>query len=1591
MVTLDTEIAVVGADGTELLRTVLPPGQYVIGRTAECDIQVNADLVSRTHARLVITDDGAHIEDLGSSNGTFVNDEQVTDPAWLGSDPQIRVGSATMTIRKVMPTSASVSWSPVADANSVRRLLPEELLGNRKYNVGREVAKGGMGSIRSAEEVAVRREVAMKLMRRQPSELDLLRFVEEAQITGQLEHPNIVPVHELGVNENGQPFYTMKMVQGITLRKVLELLSKGVGATVEKYPVPILLTIFQKVCDGVAFAHAKSVIHRDLKPENIMLGGYGEVLLMDWGLAKVFNRPSQGQSSSLAAVNSVVCSARFDEPIDVTMAGSIMGTPQYMSPEQARGESETLDQRSDIYSLGAILYQMLALRPSVTGKTAIEIVEKVVRGEIDSLTAKASRPIPDGLAAVVRKAMALDPAQRYTSVHDLQTDIAAFQGGFATSAEHATTWKQLRLLVARNKKVAVTAVAALGLVLLVSAGFTARVVAARNHAEEQKKRAVAGEKRVEETLVKANQTLLRLKFEKARAAFDEGRGDEGLAWLAAVLKQDPQNRVATNWLMSALSDRNFPVPSAPRIIIPKVNTNTYEGMAALRFSPDGSLLLAATRVGGLSLWDPLTGQPMKTFKTTADFRQAWWLPDGKQVVTAQNGAREAFIWDAEKGGETMGRTQSQEGQITWLVPSADGRYLVTADDKYKVQMWNAETLSRIGKPIVLPNDVQGLDISPDNRWLSIRLGTINETRIYDVATGEPVGTAVAETNGWSRFHPSAPRYFIPKVAQQNRWQIRDIATGRITESKETHTGGGTEGVFSPDGMYLATGSDDLRARIWDARTGVPVTPWLRHSGRVMRPEFSPEGLRLLTFGTDYTCRLWNVLNGELIAEPWRLPEGQYDPSQLRFSPDGAHVAVPTRARTIQVYDVREGRQLPLMIKDSGGIGGLLLSPDGTRCAVAFNSAMGRVRFFDTTTGEKLETEFTHTKGIGTLIQTADGRLMATASSDLTAQVWDVQSGQPVGKPLTHETSMTALALSADGRFLATASTGKDTWVRIWDVATSQLVGEPIKPLANVSRMMFSPDGKLIAVASDQGAAIYDLSTGQKIHEISRGQNTKDLRFNRDGSVLAIGTERDGLIAINPTTGKEVFGPLPHGNTVIAVRFSADGTRLLTGSLDGVARIWNAQTGEPATPPLRHGEVLTTAEFSPTGMSVATASRDGTVRIWDAATGDPLSEPLRHGAEVRTIGFTPDGRKLVAALSGDWVHIWDLPPEKINTPAWLPTLAEAVAGRRVSSQGEMTGITVDEFWRVREFINSRRDSEDAIERWAVWFVSDRATRAASPWGTLTTPAAIERIRTHDTIANLERLVRYQPGDPTFIGRYSKNLSYQAKTNPLAARDSEYLQSAGSRVFLERLLAAQRAAGTPGYGTGGRGFPLRDTSATPRELDLTWQYNMILDSHWVSDDGALKFDKLPKGLVTLDNVRWDIRGVLYAASLKQPSSKPMTTRVEGVSVMQKAKKIHALQTCAWPSPAGTKIANYVLHYTDGETRELPIVYGEDLREWGDGGATTQAKLAWTAPPGARPMRLFHRAYDNPRPDAEIASIDLVWAGADSAPVVVALTVE
>lgn len=457
-----TEV-IISSGSKHLVRYVVGTGTYLIGRDNACAIKVEAESVSRRHAQLVVDDHDWAIKDVGSTYGTYLGGQPITESTKILPKQKIKLGTVMMELQRLQS-------EPVDDKREqwryeVERFLPARLLREHKYQGGKKIAQGGMGTILTTREAGIRRTVVMKVLRGHDSTDRLLRFIEEAQITGQLDHPGIVPVYDLGVDAEHQPFYTMKYVRGVTLREVLGKLEAGDPETLARYPLTSLLTVFQKICDALAFAHSKHVIHRDLKPDNIMIGHFGEVLVMDWGLAKLLQIGSadpSAHSAEDAEGHSVILSVRRDEGEEGrTMSGTIMGTPNYMAPEQAEGAIEKIDARTDIFALGGILYHMLALQMPFSGKTLDEVLDKVMRCEIAPLTNQ-KRPhlpggrVPSSLATIVMKAMAQNQEARYQQVQDFQLDLAAYQNGLAITAGRAKQVQQLTAFVKNNKLAVLT-------------------------------------------------------------------------------------------------------------------------------------------------------------------------------------------------------------------------------------------------------------------------------------------------------------------------------------------------------------------------------------------------------------------------------------------------------------------------------------------------------------------------------------------------------------------------------------------------------------------------------------------------------------------------------------------------------------------------------------------------------------------------------------------------------------------------------------------------------------------------------------------------------------------------------------------------------------------------------------------------------------------------------------------------------------------------------------------------------------------------------------------------------------------------------
>jgi serine/threonine protein kinase len=499
----------------------VPAGVYLIGSDPSCHLRIDAELVDAMHARLSFIGHRLTIEDLESENGVFIGGQRIGLPTPIQDGAEVHIGAARFVFIFGEETLSQMR-AELNDVNLGLRTIRQEI-SQETHHINGTLGEGGMGLVLRARDHRIQRSVAMKVLRsgNEFSPEKLQRFVAEAQLTGQLEHPNIVPVYQLGITAEGQAFYTMKHVKGQTLAEVIKKLRQGDRETCRHFPLSQLVTSFLKICDALAFAHSHGVIHRDLNPSNIMLGAFGEVLVMDWGLAKRLTAPAPPvtpeNTSTAAPPLPLPPGGRFN-----TVEGSVIGTIPFLSPEQANGNA-ALDERSDIFILGMILYEILALRPPVELYDSDQVLAAIRSGKLIPLEERVSMPgefgepppelihcsrgkLPEGLTAVVQKAMRHLPSERYQSVEALQSDIIACQEGFAPEAEDANWIRQLQLLLGRKRKEALMIVAFLAISQVLLAYFVGRIASDRKKLRQSESALAASNQRLEQIIYQLRTT-----------------------------------------------------------------------------------------------------------------------------------------------------------------------------------------------------------------------------------------------------------------------------------------------------------------------------------------------------------------------------------------------------------------------------------------------------------------------------------------------------------------------------------------------------------------------------------------------------------------------------------------------------------------------------------------------------------------------------------------------------------------------------------------------------------------------------------------------------------------------------------------------------------------------------------------------------------------------------------------------------------------------------------------------------------------------------------------------------------------------------
>ncbi len=1108
---------------------------------------------------------------------------------------------------------------------------PTILLPAQSYVVGKEIAHGGMGSVLHAQDTKLGRDVAMKVMRLSAaaSEEARSRFIREATVLARLEHPNIVPIHELGWDAENRLYYTMKLVQGRTLQAILNGLRQRDPDFISYYTLDRLLTIFRKVCDAMSLAHAKGVIHRDLKPDNIMVGEFGEVLVMDWGLAKI--QADAKQAAEEAAMKADASSAeRFRELADselsrsagLTLDGAVMGTPLYMSPEQASGKLSEIDQQSDIFSLGGILYALLTLHPPVDGKTADEIMSRIKGGQILPPTAynhstksgtkrrvdklrggttpleemadpKTFQPlphcphgkVPTALSAVTMRALAVEKTSRYRTVAELAADIEAYQGGFATRAEEAGLFTQLRLLVQRHKREFGVAFAAWFIITALAVWFVINLRAKERETQhqaeiarqnEQKAVAEASRATVAEHAARESEAEALREKESARRAFAsaavalaeaalrEGRGAE----MQTALNSVPQDLRDSTW--SYLLERSDTSVAQIRCSGPKA---TIADIAAVPQRP-GVFAIAETN-NRITLVDAHTASRLFEFSAaTNDATVAYHIAvsaDGQQIAVARRATKDGVlaIFSAADGKKLMEWPAPRTHMLQF---SPDGKLLLQSEwSRLHLNVWDVST-GKLKWNYESANAHAMGAFTPDGSQI-LTFGYSDQFRLVNTADGTLIRGFKHGNGGYVSSYAVGLRWLVASMSDTGFLTVYDLRDGRIIcEFRVSDRNRNISIAFLPTGEQIVSvvplrdGSQSIT--IWNARTGERLRSLLGGQGTAPKVAVHPMTGELIVGGS--TARVWKLSE---LAPTWDIKtNGHAIPVAFWGSDD---VLFSNRTGIGCILQKLEGVKVQVLwhltdFKPDHAV----VCADAT-LAIAWNDSWND----HTTTGPRM--------------------VMLRNPGPNPEQVGEVKvSHLPEVVRLTrHGDLAAAISVSYSHIDIFETSTNKQpvklersNLKRIWDVGwldeEKHLVG-----LATAREERGNP-------GSEELIVLWDVNTGKLV---------KSVRFP---SAL-------GALAVSP-----------------------DGKRFAVGGVDMIVRIRDAETLDVMREFRAHDGPITALAWHPSRAVLASASEDLSVKLWNADTGRRMEE--FHGPEnfPRGLTFSPTGRRLACSSEYDATRIWE---------------------------------------------------------------------------------------------------------------------------------------------------------------------------------------------------------------------------------------------------------------------------------------------------------------------------------------------------------------
>jgi eukaryotic-like serine/threonine-protein kinase len=1011
------------------------------------------------------------------------------------------------------------------------------------YRIVREIGRGGMSVVYLAERAddAYRKQVAVKLVwpGLMTGEIER-RFRQERRILARLDHPNIARLLDGGVTEDGCQYVVMEYVEGEPIKEFCDS---------RKLSITERLKLFQQICAAVQYAHDNLIVHRDLKPSNILVANDVTIKLLDFGIAKLLD-------PSLLGIE--------DSPPSQT--GFHAMTPEYASPEQARGENITT--ASDVYSLGVMLYELLTGRrpyriksraaheaarviseeepppPSVVVVRTVEDAGAECRNrsaQSPRLDVETREGAPERLRArlqgdlddIVLKALRKEPQSRYRSAGDFSEDVARHLSGRPVVARKGTLIYLTTRYVRRHKAGAAAATFVLLTLLGAIVYFVRQARVAEAQARRQLRLLYAADMR------QAGQDLVDRNLERARELVERYRAHSDPLW------DDHWRGFEWYFLWKTLHTEQS-----------KLQHSTM--VTELAITPDGKKLFIASRNGKIEIWDAGANRMEGVFADLQEPVLGLALSsDGRRLAAGGEGGL-AIVWDVASRRNVFERRGHGETQIYTVALSPDGGMLATGGGDAATRLWKTDSGELLHTFDFAGKWVRAVQFSQDGKILAVG-GTGDLTvRLWDVRS------------------------------------FNQVAALRGSSADILHL------LFSADGKTLAAGTRDGVVRVWDVGSRELRESYTGHQGLVWTVGFAPDGKSIASAGQDGALRFWDRATGQEIAKV----NCEFEIGTLVFSPDPSMTTVfCTTGDSTRIYDLKKLDAPSVIARHTDSdINAVAMASDGA--SIATVDGLGAISLWDVVTGKPLKIFSCPEYAFSSVEFSPDGKLISVTgeikNKEPIVELRDAGAGQIIASLKGGSRFVNSAAFSPDGKTLAT---GVGRQIKLWDVSAGQERLTMNGHASIVRTVAFSHDGaRLVSQGLDDRARVWDVKSGKQQLEF---EAHAPARFSPDDRLIATGGANHFVRLLDAFTGAEIHSFRGHSGDLRAIAFSPNGKRLASAGEDQTIRIWDVETGMELLALKGHARRVLSLAFSPDGRLLISGSKDNTVRVWRAASAEEV--------------------------------------------------------------------------------------------------------------------------------------------------------------------------------------------------------------------------------------------------------------------------------------------------------------------------------------------------------------------------------------------------